>query len=214
MLRLPQVIFFDAAGTLIRVAEPVGQTYARIALQHGLQAEAAELEKSFRAAWKQMAPPHGVQEDDDRSWWHALVEKTFRTSISDALFDQLYAHYASAEAWHLFDEVIPTLQLLHQHSRLWVLSNFDKRLRHILAGHGIDSLFEGIIISSEVGVAKPDARIFTEALRQGRVTAEQALHVGDEARADAEGASSAGMECFLLQRPEVDLTALTRKLGF
>ena len=37
-------VFFDAAGTLLEVAEPVGKTYARFARRHGLAVEAAALE--------------------------------------------------------------------------------------------------------------------------------------------------------------------------
>jgi HAD superfamily hydrolase (TIGR01549 family) len=51
-----------------------------------------------------------------------------------------------------------------------------------------------VVTSAEAGVAKPDARIFLEALARLRVAPERALHVGDHAESDEQGARAAGMQ--------------------
>lgn len=64
----PRVVFLDAAGTLFGLQEPVGETYARFAALHGIEVNAAALEVSFRAAWKDLPPPvhpEGFQSSDD-----------------------------------------------------------------------------------------------------------------------------------------------------
>ena len=43
-----EVIFFDAAGTLIRLARPVGWHYAEVARRHGLNADQQRMESAFR----------------------------------------------------------------------------------------------------------------------------------------------------------------------
>ena len=47
------VIFFDAAGTLIYLARPVGWHYALIARKHGLEVDEARMEAAFREVWRE-----------------------------------------------------------------------------------------------------------------------------------------------------------------
>jgi hypothetical protein len=44
----PAVVSFDAAGTLIHLAEPVGVTYARVAAEHGVSADPAAICRALR----------------------------------------------------------------------------------------------------------------------------------------------------------------------
>ena len=122
--------------------------------------------------------------------------------VGTDLFDDLYAHFACPEAWEVFPDVSAALERLAVRCRLFVLSNFDRRLHRILDGHGLGSWFESMIISSEVGVSKPHPRIFDVALRAARVPPGSCLHVGDELKADGDGAREAGMRFFHVRRPE------------
>lgn len=221
MSTLPPVIFLDAAGTLIQVTEPVARVYERIASQHGVKVEGEALVWAFRAAWKDCPPPlHDLPPaDDDRSWWLALVAKTFAHAkgrplpdeVLLPLFDELYAHYARPEAWMVFDEVVPVLEHLHEAGhRLYVLSNFDKRLRSILNGHDLSRYFQGMIISSEVGASKPHPRIFEAALAMAQARAENCLHIGDDAAADVAGAQAMGIHVLQVRRPETTLRDLLK----
>src|SRR5688500_16134229 len=83
----PRAIFFDAAGTLFHLREPVGETYARIALKHGVRAEPRALEEAFRAAWKALPSPLHPEgtppADDDRAWWREVVRQTFAAMIPE-----------------------------------------------------------------------------------------------------------------------------------
>jgi len=219
MNTLPPVIFFDAAGTLIQVRDPVAQVYERIAAQHGIKVDGEALMWAFRAAWKDCPPPVHEEppEDDDRSWWLALVAKTFAQAkgrplpdqVLLPLFDELYRHYAKPDAWMVFDEVVPLLTHLHAKGhRLYVLSNFDKRLRSILQGHDLSRHFQGMIISSEVGASKPHARIFQAALAMAKAAPQDCLHIGDDARADVAGAQAIGIPVLQVRRPEQTLRDL------
>src|SRR5436305_330439 len=85
---LPRAIFFDAAGTLFHLREPVGKTYAEIGAAHGVEADAEALDKGFRAAWKSLPiPVHAegvVAVDDERSWWEELVRRAFQNALQAA----------------------------------------------------------------------------------------------------------------------------------
>lgn len=209
MVDLIKVVFFDAVGTLIRLKEPVGLTYSAIAGRHGIVLDPETLEAAFRSEWAQTpAPLHeGAAPDDDREWWRDLVHQVFESAgakggVGSDLFDDLYAHFACPEAWEVFPDVSAALERLAVRYRLFVLSNFDRRLHRILDDHGLGSWFESMIISSEVGVSKPHPRIFDVALRAARVPPGVCLHVGDELKADGDGAREAGMRFFHVRRPE------------
>jgi putative hydrolase of the HAD superfamily len=221
----PRAIFFDAMGTLFSLREPVGQTYARVAASHGIHADADKLSAAFRSAWQSLPPPvrpeRSESPDDDRSWWKHLVRRTFEHALGSSpapdafakAFDDLYHHYAKAEAWELHDDTLPALAEMARGSRLLVLSNFDRRLRSILRGLNINDVFDHIIVSSEVGAAKPHPRMFQAALRLADAPAEECLHVGDDLHADCEGARAADIACFLLERPRITLRTLKEKLA-
>jgi putative hydrolase of the HAD superfamily len=130
----------------------------------------------------------------------------------DGLFDELYQHYANPAAWSLYADVVPALSDLSRDHRLIVLSNFDRRLRSILAGHDLSRFFEQIVISSEVGAAKPHPRMFQAALTAVGLQPQDCLHIGDDARCDAEGAAQAGIHFFPVQRPESGLDLLVQKV--
>jgi putative hydrolase of the HAD superfamily len=91
---------------------------------------------------------------------------------------------------------------------LAIISNFDGRLRVILDQMELARFFCPMVISSEVGADKPDPWIFTEALRLAGVSANEALHVGDDRLADYQGAMRAGMNAFHLDRPRLSLRHL------
>ena len=131
-------------------------------------------------------------------------------------FESLYAHYALPASWRLFPEVIPVLERLtrtHQ-IRLLVLSNFDPRLRRILAGHRIDHFFDEMIISSEIGSYKPHPAIFARATASANLPPSSCLHVGDDPIADVRGARSAGLHALHIDRPASDLNAIFQHPNF
>ena len=92
------------------------------------------------------------------------------------------------------------------------ISNFDSRLFGILDGLGIASQFDSVLISSQVGHAKPDPGIFQVALTRHEVSPEEVLFVGDTPEADVAGAEGAGIKGVLLDpkaRQQSDFTCIT-----
>ncbi|GEP44301.1 HAD-IA family hydrolase [Brevifollis gellanilyticus] len=218
------LISFDAAGTLIQVARPVAATYAEVASTHGVSVTTEALKLAFRSAWSQLpAPLHpegAPPADDDRSWWKELVRRVFAAvlgkpldeEVLSALFDELYRHYTKPEAWTVYEDVFPALDLLRDQFDLCVLSNFDRRLYSILEGHGLTPYFGAIIISSEVGASKPHPRMFAEVERRMNASAANILHTGDDERNDLLGAQKAGWKAWHVQRPQANLQILAEKV--
>jgi len=207
-----QAILLDAAGTLMEPAEPVGQTYARIAGRFGRAADPDRLLRAFGAVFRSMPPmtfPAMAAEElkaRERGWWKTLVRKTMvdvdaMPEAFDAYFDTLYAHYADPTAWRLYPEIVTCLgQLRERGLALAVASNFDSRLPGILKGLGIADLTGPVIYSTSAGVAKPEPGIFHQALGALGVDPARALHVGDGLEPDYHGARKAGLSALLLVR--------------
>lgn len=228
-----RAVSFDAAGTLIHVAAPVADTYAAIAETHGISIDADAIARNFKTLFPRMSPLAFGQCSDverdrqERSWWKTLVRNCLGPAGGHAqfgtFFDALYAHYATPDAWRVYPEVEGVLDALATAGvGCVVTSNFDSRLPGVLRSLGLAERFAAIVYSSAAGSAKPDAAIFAQACRALGVTAGNALHVGDDRRADFEGARTAGLTACWLRRdaPAVDgehsvdsLDAIAARLG-
>lgn len=204
-------VTFDAAGTLLEVAEPVGRTYASIAARHGIALAASEVEQRFRTALATAPPlafPNAAPDavgDRERAWWKAVVAQAFGPGSHapgfDGCFAELFAHYAAPDAWRVYADVEPVLGGLRRRGlRLAVISNFDRRLVDLLAGLGLAGFFDEVLPSTIAGVAKPDPEIFRRAVASLGVDAGATLHLGDGVGEDVEGARAAGLVAVFLDR--------------
>jgi putative hydrolase of the HAD superfamily len=81
--------------------------------------------------------------------------------------------------------------------RIGLISNTGRTpgrvLRIILQRAGLLEHFDGLTFSDEVGIRKPDPRIFRWTLNKLGARSEAAAHVGDDATADVGGAQRAGL---------------------
>ena len=87
-------------------------------------------------------------------------------------------------------------ELRNRGYRTGLVSNVTLRpqlMREDLDRLGIASLMDGMVFSSEIGVRKPDPRIFHEALERIGMGPQQTLFVGDRLYDDVSGAQSVGM---------------------
>ena len=141
----------------------------------------------------------------ERDWWKSLAAQVFEPwspfGRFEEYFAELFAYFASPNAWTLYPEVLETLTSLKERDLILdVISNFDSRLVRILDGLGAGAQFENIFVSSRVGYAKPDRRIFNAALSCHGLAPAQALHVGDSEINDLSGANQAGLKGILVER--------------
>jgi putative hydrolase of the HAD superfamily len=213
-----KAIFFDAAGTLIRLTKSVGHHYAVVAERQGLTFDPAALDRAFAQVWRSMPlrPATGEpREDDDKGWWRDLVDRLLdriEAKIdplnADTFFEAAYDHFAEAGVWELYPEAEETLTTLAPRFELAIVSNFDGRLRVILEHLAVSKYFRRIFLSSELGADKPDPFIFRRAVELSGRAPSEVLHVGDDPERDWAAASAAGLEVFRLKRPENSLRDL------
>jgi putative hydrolase of the HAD superfamily len=109
---------------------------------------------------------------------------------------------AVRRAWRLFDDALPCLRALRNLGlRLAAITNAaGDHQRAKLGALGLEAAFDAVLISGELGVAKPHRAIFRRACRALGVRPSQTVHVGDQLDTDAEGARNAGLHGVWLDR--------------
>jgi putative hydrolase of the HAD superfamily len=196
-----QAVTFDVGGTLIECWPSVGHIYADVAARHTNKLIPAEmLNRRFAAAWRAHADFQHTRAD-----WAALVDSTFAGLLelppSQTFFELLYQRFSEPAAWHIFEDVTPTLETLKARGvRLGVISNWDERLRPLLRDLQLADYFDVVVVSCEVGASKPGPGIFAAALQKLAVPPHTILHVGDSLEMDVQGAQAVGLDALWLRR--------------
>lgn len=185
----------------------------------GLGAEGArELTAYLHRIWENSRT---VDPDNRRDYDPAVHRQVWDATLArqphgdQALYDALYA--TMLDQWVPYDDALPTLRALRAAGiRTAVLSNVGIDLGPVLDASGIRAAVDAVVMSYQVGYAKPDPEIFEHALAQLVVRAENTLMVGDSWRDDA-GAAGLGIRTLLLPRthgPVHGLDLVLRCAGF
>ncbi|MCZ7554787.1 MAG: YjjG family noncanonical pyrimidine nucleotidase [Bacteroidia bacterium] len=120
------------------------------------------------------------------------------------------AHYLEvlAEQTHMLPGAEPALRVLAQNWPLVLVTNgLSAVQRRRFALSGIDRHFRMILISEELGIAKPDPAIFAPAMDALGLDVSRVLFIGDSVSSDMPAAANAGMDfCWInpdrLDHPE------------
>jgi putative hydrolase of the HAD superfamily len=200
-----RAIVFDAVGTVIHPEPPASAVYAAVGRRFGSRLSAAAIAPRFRAAFARQEAldrDAGLRTSEEREVerWRQIVGEVL-TDVTDpgGCFAELYAHFARPEAWRADPDAAPTLQELAARGYvLGVASNYDRRLRSVVAGMPALRPVQHLVISSEVGWRKPAREFFAALCRSVGRDAGQILFVGDDRANDYDGARAAGLKALLV----------------
>ena len=96
---------------------------------------------------------------------------------------------------HLFDGAIELLEYLKDSYQLHIITNGFKEVQHLkLERSNLAPYFKTITSSEEVGVKKPNPKVFNTALQKANVSAYATIMIGDTFEADILGAENVGMD--------------------
>lgn len=139
---------------------------------------------------------YGSAEEDLR-----VVLDAAGVTAPDAVIHDYLVRYRS-DGLHLWGDAVPTLRALRGRGiATAVVSNCDHSTRPAVEAAGLPAEVDAVILSFEVGAAKPDPAIYEAALRALGVGAADTVFVDDQA-AYCEGAIALGMRAFLLLRDD------------
>ncbi|MDX2037026.1 MAG: HAD-IA family hydrolase [Isosphaeraceae bacterium] len=215
-------VAFDAVGTLIEPFPSVARAYADAAERQGVVLDPAEVKTRFGRWFRvdevdETKGPMATDEAIERARWRRIVGNVLpEVADPERAFQELWDHFGRATAWRVFDDVVPALEILRTAGVPFVTaSNFDARLRSVLAGlPGLSDLAESAVISSLVGYRKPHSRFYACTAEALGVDPARVLFIGDDPVNDLEGPRRAGMSAARLDRgggsAESDLLRLLR----
>lgn len=132
----------------------------------------------------------------------ALRQETIRRMLSAAGEDEALmpaafdAFFAARQHVELYPDVRGALERLSARWPLFALTNGNADLGRI----GLARWFRGGLRAHDVGVGKPDPRIFAAACAQLDCRPQQVLHVGDDLLLDVHGALNAGLQAAWVRR--------------
>ena len=206
-----KAILLDAGGTLFHPFPSVGYHYSEVAAKHGCQVSAQEVEVAFRRVWSKHDAIGDLRSQSDekieKEFWRKIVAAVFKDfkglKAFDPFFDELHTLFAEPGVWRLYPEVEEVLRSFKEKKFIiGMVSNWDSRLLKLCKGLGIDRYFDFKVISAVFGAAKPNPKIFQEAVRQANVRVDEALHIGDSLEDDIRGAHLAGIKSIWLDRSD------------
>ena len=217
MLRKPRAVFFDLDDTLLDASGMTDVLGAVCRLVMGGDASRAErLLVANQSAWVDYWPE--VEEgwmlgglstaDVSREAWRRALRACGETDDSLAGLAQRTLFELEFEAYRSFDDAPAVLDAIGRLVPLGLVTNGASDLqRRKLRALGIEEIFAVVAISGEVGAAKPDGRIFLQALDRLGVAPTDSWHVGDSLARDVGGARAAGMQAVWLNRTGLQRTA-------
>jgi putative hydrolase of the HAD superfamily len=190
-----RAVFLDALGTLLELEPPW------LRLRAALGDEIPD-ERIVRAVRAEMAyyRDHS-HEGRDRESLAALRARSAAVLSRELGRDVSVEALMDAIRFRAFPDAAPALAGLRQRGlRLVCVSNWDCALPEVLERSGLASHVDGTVTSALAGARKPDPAIFAPALELAGCEPAEALHVGDTAEEDLEGARAAGIRALLIDR--------------
>jgi len=96
------------------------------------------------------------------------------------------------------------LKELHGKYKLGIVSNFaiPECVLKLLRRHGLEGLFDVVVVSGAINKRKPSPEIFERTLKTLGVSVAETVFVGDTIDADIEGPKAVGMRAIYIERRE------------
>jgi HAD superfamily hydrolase (TIGR01549 family) len=126
----------------------------------------------------------------------------FLPGVEVAEVERAAARYWSYPPEALLPDVLPSLDRLSGRYRLGIAANQPAAVREAMRRDGLDRYFEVWGVSDEVGIEKPDPRLFAHVLYLAGVAPPRAAMVGDRLDYDIRPARTAGMHAIWMLRGE------------
>jgi FMN phosphatase YigB (HAD superfamily) len=203
---LPEIISLDALGTLIEVVDPVGGLVAALA-QRGVTISSEEAAQGlgaemsyYRSNSAFAGTAEALEQLRDRST--EVLTEALPQSASVIGFAAMRESLGEAVRFAPFPEVDAVLGALRAAgARLVIVSNWDISLYEVLDQLGLRERVDGVVISAEERLAKPDPELIYRAVsRVGGSSDSSVWHVGDDPASDLEMARAAGVLPVLVDR--------------
>jgi epoxide hydrolase-like predicted phosphatase len=156
----------------------------------------------FESETSRKASVGAISED---AHWEAIARRLNRPQEIEAIRAEFFAGDV------LDYGLINFIRSLRPRWKTGVISNAWSGMRDYIAAQKFEDAFDGLVMSAEVGVAKPKAEIYLLALEQLKVSPGEAVFVDDFIE-NIEGARAVGMSAIHFKEPETAIAQLKKLL--
>jgi HAD superfamily hydrolase (TIGR01549 family) len=185
------VVFFDIGGVMYDDA------VYREAIRRALRDLGASVtDEEFDEAYDR------CRADQDGSFRRRLATRFFGPQADHRAVRARASRYWAYPPDALELDVIPCLQALSGRYRLGIIANQPSVVRDAMRRDGIEEFFQIWDVSDDLGLEKPDPRLYAHALESAGVEPGRAAMVGDRLDYDVRPARAAGMLAVWVLRGE------------
>ena len=185
-----RAVFFDFGGVIQRTEFQAPRQY--LGQRFGMDYE--DIDKLVFASPSARQASVG-EINEDAHWANVLKRLKRPTAELQTIKDEFFGGDV------IDRELVEFIRSLHGKFHVGLISNAWSGMRAHLKKERLLELFETVVISAEVGVMKPEARIYSIALEQAGVKAEEAVFV-DDVQANIDACQQIGMKGVLFNDPQ------------
>ncbi len=201
-----RTIIFDLDGTLCRyglsTAQAIAATLERVGLSPASLGDPDSVATRYIELWHEEEKVRSPQPFRERIWSRLLAEHGIN---EDGLAQVLGDTYISIRlpSLRLDPAAVPLLTALRPQYRLGLLTNGPGEMQWPkIERLSLEPYFDEIIVAGDVGIYKPDPKVFQIVLSRLNEVPSRALYVGDSYQMDVVGAKRAGLLSVWLNNSE------------
>lgn len=193
-----EIIIFDADETLFDFKKSERHAFKNTMLEFNIEYDENYHLKVYSdinaAIWKEFENGLITQKELKVERFKRLSHK-LNIQFDDFEFSKSYMKYLSYASF-LYDDSIDLVESLYKDFKLFIVTNGLKDVQNNRIRKSIIAkYFEDILISEEVVVSKPDAKIFELALNSiNHINKSKILMVGDSLTSDVQGGINFGID--------------------
>lgn len=196
-----KAVLLDFGGTIAYSHQPTWNKYEKALLltlkNHGHAISLAQLRTALDRLY--IGNTQGKFKDYTQYWTTFVKQQNMPTQTNLVKDLETVRKQATSKLYRLYNRVIPTLSELHEKYRLALVSNCSMGTRKEINNLGLAKFFEHMSLSNEVGVRKPDKRIYLDTLKALKRKGHECIFIADEIN-DLEGARNLKMKTLLVRQ--------------
>lgn len=199
----------DVDGTLLTLADPLGNSYSRVLKGLGIDVAPKLLDQSCRRVWSALhedylnvARAYATTHEREESVWREFVRRVLedaRVSCSVELRERaitdIYNFFAQGATRRVAAGAEEFLCSLKQRGVMAIAAtNNDRRSVNVLNELGLSSYLSSIIVSGDLEWKKPSPRFFAGICERVGFSPVELVHVGNDRELDVLAAQRAGLQ--------------------
>lgn len=186
-----EMVFFDIGGVMYDDTV-YARSWRRALRESGAEFTDEEFDLEYSAA-------RAAQSESFRR----RLTTRFLGSVDDlTAVEARAARYWAYPPTALYADVVPCLEALEGRFRLGVIANQPSSVRQAMERDGLTRFFEVWGVSDDLGLQKPDPRLFSHVLYTAGVSPARTVMLGDRLDYDVRPAKAAGMRAVWVLRGE------------